>query len=205
MDRLWLGLGPTPPDEREAIKHAFNARPDQHPLRILIATDAAREGLNLQAHCWNLFHFDVPWNPKDYNQRDHVQAGTLHYIELTIGAWAPARNPSTTTPPSRSSTGRLLIALALRLGEPHARIERRVEHVHHEVDEQVEGGPEEGDAHDHRVVALEHRAHQGPGLSQQIAIFTAVLATIGAVVSFLGGHTQNEALLYKNEAVLERV
>ncbi len=28
---------------------------------------------------------DVPWNPKDYNQNDHVKAGTLHYIELTIG------------------------------------------------------------------------------------------------------------------------
>ena len=40
------------------------------PLRILIATDAAREGLNLQAHCWNLFHFDVPWNPSRMEQRN---------------------------------------------------------------------------------------------------------------------------------------
>jgi hypothetical protein len=29
---------------------------------------------------------DVLWNPKDYNERDRVTAGTLHYIELTIGA-----------------------------------------------------------------------------------------------------------------------
>jgi len=35
----------------------------------LIATDAAREGLNLQAHCWHLFHFDVPWNPMRLVQR----------------------------------------------------------------------------------------------------------------------------------------
>ena len=55
-------------------------------------------------------------------------------------------------------------------------------------------------AHDH---AVEHEAHKG-GLGQQIAIFTAVLATVGAIVSFLGGHTQNEALLYKNEAVLKK-
>src|SRR5213078_240620 len=34
--------------------------------------------------------------------------------------------------------------------------------------------------------------------------FSAVLATVGAVVSFLGGHTQNEALLFKNEAVLKK-
>ena len=55
-------------------------------------------------------------------------------------------------------------------------------------------------AHDH---ALEHEAHKG-GMAQQIAIFTAILATVGAIVSFFGGDTQNKAMLYKNEAVLER-
>ena len=55
-------------------------------------------------------------------------------------------------------------------------------------------------AHDH---AVEH-AGRTPGLGQQVAIFSAILATVGAVVSFLGGHTQNEALLYKNEAVLKK-
>ena len=39
-------------------------------MRILIATDAAREGLNLQSQCWNLFHFDVPWNPSRMEQRN---------------------------------------------------------------------------------------------------------------------------------------
>jgi SNF2 family DNA or RNA helicase len=69
-DRIAIFHGPTPHDEREAIKLAFNADPAKHPLRILIATDAAREGLNLQAHCWNLFHFDVPWNPSRMEQRN---------------------------------------------------------------------------------------------------------------------------------------
>ena len=54
--------------------------------------------------------------------------------------------------------------------------------------------------HDH---AVEHEGHKR-GLGQQVAIFTAVLATVGAIVSFFGGDTQNNALLYKNEAVLER-
>ncbi|HET9720618.1 MAG TPA: helicase-related protein, partial [Solirubrobacteraceae bacterium] len=40
------------------------------PLRILIATDAAREGLNFQAHCADLFHFDLPWNPGRIEQRN---------------------------------------------------------------------------------------------------------------------------------------
>jgi len=69
-DRIAIFHGPTPHDEREAIKLAFNADPGKHPLRILIATDAAREGLNLQAHCANLFHFDVPWNPSRMEQRN---------------------------------------------------------------------------------------------------------------------------------------
>jgi hypothetical protein len=54
--------------------------------------------------------------------------------------------------------------------------------------------------HDH---AVEHAAHKG-GIGQQVAIFTAILATVGAIVSFFGGDTQNKAMLYKNEAVLKR-
>ncbi len=57
-------------ESREAIKAAFNADPVQHPLRILIATDAAREGVNLQNHCADLFHFDIPWNPSRMEQRN---------------------------------------------------------------------------------------------------------------------------------------
>ena len=68
-DRIAIFHGPTPQDERERIKQAFNADPAKHPLRILIATDAAREGLNLQAQCCNLFHFDLPWNPSRMEQQ----------------------------------------------------------------------------------------------------------------------------------------
>ncbi len=69
-DRIRIFRGSTPADERDQIKRAFNADPDIHPVRILIATDAAREGLNLQAHCNHLFHFDVPWNPSRMEQRN---------------------------------------------------------------------------------------------------------------------------------------
>ena len=68
--RVQVFHGPTPPPKREEIKQAFNTHPKKHPLRILVATDAAREGLNLQAHCNNLFHFDVPWNPGRMEQRN---------------------------------------------------------------------------------------------------------------------------------------
>jgi hypothetical protein len=55
---------------REEVQRAFNSSPAAHPVRILIATDAAREGVNLQAHCADLFHFDVPWNPSRLEQRN---------------------------------------------------------------------------------------------------------------------------------------
>jgi hypothetical protein len=69
-ERIAVYHGPTPADQREMLKRAFNEHPDRHPIRILIATDAAREGLNLQAHCWHLFHFDLPWNPSRLEQRN---------------------------------------------------------------------------------------------------------------------------------------
>ena len=56
--------------------------------------------------------------------------------------------------------------------------------------------------HDH---ALEHGGGHGENsLAQPVAIFAAVLATVGAIVSYQGGHTQNEALYLKNEAVLKK-
>ena len=55
---------------REDVKRAFNGDPALHPVRILVVTDAAREGLNLQNHCADLFHFDVPWNPSRIEQRN---------------------------------------------------------------------------------------------------------------------------------------
>src|SRR5439155_12910772 len=69
-ERLAVYRGSTPAADRKAVKEAFNADPKKHPLRVLLCTDAAREGLNLQTHCADLFHFDVPWNPTRMEQRN---------------------------------------------------------------------------------------------------------------------------------------
>ena len=60
--------GITSTERREAIKRAFNDA--AHPIRILLCTDAAREGINLQSHCHDLVHFDLPWNPSRLEQRN---------------------------------------------------------------------------------------------------------------------------------------
>lgn len=57
-------------EQREQVQRHFNGSLTDYPVRILVATDAAREGLNLQNHCADLFHFDIPWNPARMEQRN---------------------------------------------------------------------------------------------------------------------------------------
>ncbi|MCK9878713.1 DISARM system SNF2-like helicase DrmD [Frankia sp. Ag45/Mut15] len=69
--RLRLGLlhGGLPADEREQLRLAFQAHPSEHPVRILLATDAASEGIDLQNHCHRLVNYDIPFNPNKLEQR----------------------------------------------------------------------------------------------------------------------------------------
>ena len=69
-ERIEVIDGLTSGARRKEIQRRFNTNPAKDPLRILIATDAAREGLNFQAHCADLFHFDLPWNPGRIEQRN---------------------------------------------------------------------------------------------------------------------------------------
>jgi hypothetical protein len=54
--------------------------------------------------------------------------------------------------------------------------------------------------HEHEV---EHRAEHDP-FAGRIAVMTAIFATIGALFGYMGGATQNDALLFKNEAAIRR-
>jgi hypothetical protein len=55
--------------------------------------------------------------------------------------------------------------------------------------------------HDHEV---EHAAQHRDPFTGRIAVMTAIFATIGAMFGYMGGATQNAALLYKNEAAIRR-
>ena len=58
-------------DEREQHQGGdFQSRPHMHPVRILLATDAASEGIDLQDHCHRLVNYDIPFNPNRLEQRD---------------------------------------------------------------------------------------------------------------------------------------
>ena len=69
-ERIGVFTGATGSDRREEVKRVFNADPDAEALRILICTDAAREGINLQTYCSDLVHLDLPWNPSRLEQRN---------------------------------------------------------------------------------------------------------------------------------------
>src|SRR6266705_4549135 len=55
--------------------------------------------------------------------------------------------------------------------------------------------------HDHEV---EHRAQHGDPFAARIAVMTAIFATVGALFGYMGGATQNEALLHKNDAAIKK-
>jgi hypothetical protein len=56
--------------------------------------------------------------------------------------------------------------------------------------------------HDHEV---EHVAqHGGDDFTSRLAVMTAILSTVGALFGYMGGHSQNAALLYKNEAAIQK-
>ncbi len=69
QDERFLSLyGGMDDGDREQIKEQFND--PRAAVRVLIATDAASEGLNLQATARYLLHFDCPWNPAKLEQRN---------------------------------------------------------------------------------------------------------------------------------------
>jgi superfamily II DNA or RNA helicase len=69
-ERIALLHGGIAQDEREKIKAAFQTSPKDSAVRILLATDAASEGIDLQNHCNCLIHLEIPYNPNVMEQRN---------------------------------------------------------------------------------------------------------------------------------------
>ena len=68
-ERIAVIDGSTDAETREHTRAEFNESPSKTPVRILLATDAAGEGIDLQAHCHRLFNYDIPFNPNRLEQR----------------------------------------------------------------------------------------------------------------------------------------
>ena len=55
-------------DEFEAVKSEFED--PTAAVRLLLATDAASEGINMQECCRWVIHYDIPWSPSKLQQRN---------------------------------------------------------------------------------------------------------------------------------------
>lgn len=101
-ERLMTLYGGMKSEEREKIKAAFQASPELAPVRILLATDAASEGLDLQNHCAHLIHYEIPWNPNRLEQRNGridrhgqkaEQVNIYHFVDQDYSHQKPPTRP----------------------------------------------------------------------------------------------------------------
>ncbi|OPY30649.1 MAG: ATP-dependent helicase HepA [Methanomassiliicoccales archaeon PtaU1.Bin030] len=67
---------------RQSVKEQFNDPTSD--LRILVATDAASEGLNLQTSCRYVIHQEIPWNPMRMEQRNGRVDRHGQYRDVTV-------------------------------------------------------------------------------------------------------------------------
>lgn len=105
-ERIALLYGGQDRDERETVKNVFQESPElpQGGVRVLLATDAASEGINLQKHCHRLLHWEIPWNPNRLEQRNgRVDRHGQPAKEVEIFHFVPAGWDETT--PSDGSLG----------------------------------------------------------------------------------------------------
>lgn len=89
-ERLAVLTGGMDTERREFVKAAFQADPSESKVRILLATDSASEGIDLQRYCNKLLHVDVPWNPNVMEQRNgridrHGQRSKEVYVWHPVG------------------------------------------------------------------------------------------------------------------------
>jgi superfamily II DNA or RNA helicase len=102
-DRLLTLYGGLDDKTRETVKAAFQADPAASPVRILLATDAASEGIDLQRHCSRLVHYEIPWNPNRMEQRNgridrHGQRAERVLVYHFVGKGYRERTESDTLP-----------------------------------------------------------------------------------------------------------
>lgn len=99
-ERLALLYGGMDTDARERIKCEFQHAPNRVPLRILLATDAASEGIDLQRYCHRMVHVEIPFSPTRLEQRNgridrHGQSAPEVLIHHFVGAgWEHAPSGS---------------------------------------------------------------------------------------------------------------
>lgn len=86
-DTMLLLYGGMNTRDFESIQNQFEDA--DAPVRLLIATDAASEGINMQEECRWLIHYEIPWSPTKLQQRNgriwrhgQVRDVGFHYFRI---------------------------------------------------------------------------------------------------------------------------
>jgi len=119
-ERVLTLYGGMDTEERERIKAAFQASPDESEVRILLATDAASEGIDLQNHCHLLVHYEIPWNPNRMEQRNgridrHGQRASEVLIHHFVGKGWDERQSQDVSPGNLEGDLEFLMRAALKV------------------------------------------------------------------------------------------
>ena len=84
-ESMSLLFGGMTADQFEQVKSDFED--PANPVRLMLATDAASEGINMQESCRWIIHFDIPWSPSKLQQRNgrvsrhgQVREVSVHYF-----------------------------------------------------------------------------------------------------------------------------
>lgn len=84
-DAVRLFHGTLPDHEQQDLVKAFGV--EDSAVRILLASDAASEGINLHYYCHRLLHFDLPWSLITLEQRNgridrfgQTETPHIHYL-----------------------------------------------------------------------------------------------------------------------------
>ena len=113
--------GSLPLDKRDAVINAFQAKPGpSSPVRILLATDAASEGINLHNYCKYMIHVEIPWNPNVMEQRNgridrHGQRAKNVYIWHPVGKGFDPEKTKDIQPGDIESDGYFLLRAAKKV------------------------------------------------------------------------------------------
>ncbi|GFG73229.1 DISARM system SNF2-like helicase DrmD [Mycobacterium botniense] len=128
-ERLAVIQGSTPTEEREYIRAQFTTDPATEPVRVLLATDAAGEGIDLQTHCHRLVNFDIPFNPSRLEQRIG-----------RIDRWGQTHEPEVFhfVPDEKSSTYGADAGFMARIAKKVAQVEQDLGSVNQVIGEEIQ-------------------------------------------------------------------
>lgn len=117
-DRIAVIDGSTDAETREILRARFTADPKSEPVRILLATDAAGEGIDLQTYCHRLVNFDIPFNPNRLEQRiGRIDRYGQNQIPLV---WHPRAVQDSTNPRNFAKDTDLLARVAQKISRVRA-------------------------------------------------------------------------------------